>query len=188
MWCSATDFPTPLRPRMHTVSPGITLKLTRSSTRLSPNDLETSLNSTYGAWFPLVPIIQLLVLSRQPLTCSMVNARTRVSPASRQLSRGPPFDFAQGRLWPRFSSIQHLCVTGASISPPPILPAYSDSATSLPKSPPATALLRRPLASRPRRTASQSCFFPPAMIVPLAPRTVADTRHRAAANLRLRVE
>src|SRR5712692_4349918 len=87
-----------------------------------------------------------------------------------------------------FSSIQHLCVTGASRSPPPILPAYSDSATSLPKSPPATALLHRPLASRPRRTASQSSFFPPAMIVPLAPRTVADTRHRAAANLRLRVE
>ena len=45
MLCSDTDLPTPLRPRMHTVSPGSTSKLTWSSTWLSPNALETSLNS-----------------------------------------------------------------------------------------------------------------------------------------------
>src|ERR1700693_2086414 len=46
--CGETDLPTPLRPRMHTVSPGITSKLTRSRTALSPNALETSRNSMYG--------------------------------------------------------------------------------------------------------------------------------------------
>src|SRR5580658_10693518 len=45
MLCSETDLPTPLRPRMQTVSPGRTLKLTRSSTTLSPKALETSRNS-----------------------------------------------------------------------------------------------------------------------------------------------
>ena len=53
MWCSETDLPTPLRPRMQTVSPGITSKLTWSSTQLSPKDLQTSLNSTYGPEFSL---------------------------------------------------------------------------------------------------------------------------------------
>src|SRR5271163_2612519 len=46
--CSETDLPTPLRPRMQTVSPGMTLKLTRSSTFLSPKALETSRNSMYA--------------------------------------------------------------------------------------------------------------------------------------------
>jgi hypothetical protein len=45
MLCSATDFPTPLRPRMQMVSPGITWKFTWSSTLCSPNALDTSLNS-----------------------------------------------------------------------------------------------------------------------------------------------
>src|SRR5882757_4640110 len=46
--CSETDLPTPLRPRMQTVSPEITSKLTRSSTAFSPKALETSRNSMYG--------------------------------------------------------------------------------------------------------------------------------------------
>src|SRR5216683_3060287 len=41
IWCSATDLPTPLRPRIQTVSPGKTSKLTWSSTRLSPKALKT---------------------------------------------------------------------------------------------------------------------------------------------------
>src|SRR6516165_10398322 len=48
MWCSATDFPTPLLPSMQTVSPGMTLKLTSSSTTLSPKAFETCSNSMYG--------------------------------------------------------------------------------------------------------------------------------------------
>ena len=40
--CSETDLPTPLRPRMQTVSPGMTSKLTPSSTTLLPNALCTS--------------------------------------------------------------------------------------------------------------------------------------------------
>src|SRR6266481_4889087 len=60
-----TDLPTPLRPRMHTVSPGITLKLTWSSTRLSPKALETSLNSMYGPGLPFVAMNQSSVVSLQ---------------------------------------------------------------------------------------------------------------------------
>src|SRR6266568_5611526 len=40
----ATDFPTPLLPRMHSVSPRWTLKLTLSRTLRSPNHIETWLN------------------------------------------------------------------------------------------------------------------------------------------------
>src|SRR6516225_840396 len=48
IWCSDTDLPTPLRPRMQMVSPGRTLKLTLSRTRLSPNALLTLRKSMYG--------------------------------------------------------------------------------------------------------------------------------------------
>src|SRR5271167_2824928 len=44
LW-SDTDLPTPLRPRMQTISPGSTSKLTFLRTTTSPNALETSLNS-----------------------------------------------------------------------------------------------------------------------------------------------
>src|SRR5712692_10413803 len=59
-----TDLPTPLRPKMQTVSPGSTLKLTWSSTRLSPKALETSLNSMYGSGLPFVAIDQSSVVGR----------------------------------------------------------------------------------------------------------------------------
>src|SRR5579863_1167649 len=49
MFSSVTDLPTPLRPKMQTVSPAMTSKLTWSSTQLLPKDLDTSLNSMYGA-------------------------------------------------------------------------------------------------------------------------------------------
>src|SRR5665213_3047523 len=46
--CSETDLPTPLRPRMHSVSPGSTQKLTSCNTANSPNDLHTCSNAIYG--------------------------------------------------------------------------------------------------------------------------------------------
>ncbi len=46
--CSETDLPTPLRPRMQTVSPGMTSKLTSSITTLLPKALWTCSNSIYG--------------------------------------------------------------------------------------------------------------------------------------------
>ena len=45
MLCSETDLPTPLRPRMQTISPGRTSKLTFFSTLSEPKALETFLNS-----------------------------------------------------------------------------------------------------------------------------------------------
>ena len=42
--CSETDFPTPLRPRMQSVSPGFTQKLTSFSTSKLPNDFDTFSN------------------------------------------------------------------------------------------------------------------------------------------------
>src|ERR1700678_1758119 len=47
LW-SDTHFPTPLRPRIQTISPGSTSKLTFLRISRSPNALETSLNSIYG--------------------------------------------------------------------------------------------------------------------------------------------
>src|SRR5882757_9895248 len=52
MLCNATDLPTPLRPRMQTISAGRTLKLTSLRTTRSPNALETFLNSMYGVTVP----------------------------------------------------------------------------------------------------------------------------------------
>ena len=45
---SATDFPTPERPRMHSVSPGRTEKLTSSSTTSSSKEMETWSKAMYG--------------------------------------------------------------------------------------------------------------------------------------------
>src|SRR5579859_2803336 len=48
MCCSETDFPTPLRPRMQSVSPGITRKFTWLSTPWSPKARETFSKAIYG--------------------------------------------------------------------------------------------------------------------------------------------
>src|SRR5215469_16025334 len=66
MWCSDTDFPTPLRPRIQIVSPADTAKLTSCNTHLSPNDLLTCSNRIYGGDFDSSAISS--VLAAQVIT------------------------------------------------------------------------------------------------------------------------
>src|SRR6476469_4476667 len=49
--CRHTDFPTPLRPITQSVSPRITAKLTRSSTKFDPKDFDTLPSAKNGCLF-----------------------------------------------------------------------------------------------------------------------------------------